>query len=79
MMVPQGKEWWAKSVEQTARPVEPPQVISLTGIADRSDRPEQPVRPVQPALEQKARVSTSVLNEEVSAVPPVPEDEELVD
>ena len=53
-MVPQGKVWRVKAVDQPARPVEPPQKTSLTGTSDRSDRPEQPVRPVEVAAEQKA-------------------------
>ena len=42
-MVPQGKVWRVKAVDQPARPVEPPQATGLTGTTDRSDCPEQPV------------------------------------
>ena len=52
-MVPQGKVWRVKAVDQLARPVEPPQATGLTGTSDRSDRPEQPVRPIEVAAEQK--------------------------
>ena len=53
-MVPQGKEWRAKPIMQSAGPVEPPQVIGLTGADDRSDCQAQPVRPVEPVDQQKA-------------------------
>ena len=56
-MVPQGKVWRVKSVDQLARLVEPPQA---TGTSDRSDRPEQPVRPVEVAAEQKAELELPV-------------------
>ena len=52
-MVPQGKVWRVKAVDQPARPVESPQATGLTGTSDRSDRPEQPVRPVEVAAKQK--------------------------
>ena len=39
----------------------------------------QLVRPIEPAVEQKAEAPTSASHEEVPAVPPVQEDEELVD
>ena len=48
-MVPQGKVWRVKAVDQPARPVKPPQETGLTGTSDRSNRPEQPVRPVEVA------------------------------
>ena len=50
-MVPQGKVWRVKAVDQPARPVELPQATGLTGTSDRSDRPEQPFRPVEVAAE----------------------------
>src|SRR6185503_8476707 len=52
-MVPQGKVWRVKAVDQPARSVEPPQATGLTGTSDRSNRPEQPVRPVEISEEQK--------------------------
>ena len=55
-MVPQGKVWRVKAVDQPARLVEPPQATGLTGTSDRSDRPEQPVRPVEVTAEQKAKL-----------------------
>ena len=39
----------------------------------------QLVRPIEPAVEQKAEAPTSASHEEVPVVPPVQEDEELVD
>ena len=39
----------------------------------------QLVRPTEPAVEQKAEAPTSASHEEVPVVPPVQEDEELVD
>ena len=59
-MVPQGKVWRVKAVDQPARPVEPPQETGLTGTSDRSDRPEQPVRPVEVSAEQKAELAMPV-------------------
>jgi len=78
-MAPQGKEWRAKSIEQSTGPVEPPQVTSLIDADDRSDRQVQPVRPVEPVLEQKAEVATSASCDEVPVVPIALGDEELVD
>ena len=60
-MVPQGKVWRVKGVDQPARPVKPPQATGLTGTSDRSDRPDQPVRPVEVAVEQKAELAVPVL------------------
>ena len=60
-MVPQGKVWRVKAVDQPARPVEPPQVTGLTGSSNRSDRPEKPVRPFEVAAEQKAELELPVL------------------
>ena len=51
---PQSKVWRVKSVNQPVRPVEPPLLTGLTGIADRSDRLEKPIRPVEPPVQQKA-------------------------
>ena len=59
-MVPQGKVWRVKAVDQPARPVELPQATGLTGTSDRSDRPEQPVRPVEVSAEQKAELAMPV-------------------
>ena len=78
-MVPQGKEWRAKPIMQSAGPVEPPQVIGLTGADDRSDCQAQPVRPVEPVIEQVAEVNTSASRDEVPAVPAALVDEELMD
>ena len=78
-MVPQGKEWQAKSIEQSTGPVEPPQVTGLTGAEDRSDRQAQPVRSVEPVVEQKGEAATSAPRDEVPAVPTALGDEELVD
>jgi len=59
-MVPQGKVWRVKALDQPARSVEPPQATGLTGTSIRSDRPEQPVRPVEVAAEQKAELELPV-------------------
>jgi len=59
-MVPQGKVWRVKAVDQPARPVKPPQETGLTGTSGQSDRPEQPVRPVEVAAEQKAKSTMPV-------------------
>ena len=59
-MVPQGKVWRVKAVDQPARSVEPPQATGLTGTSDRSDRPEQPVRPIEIAAEQKTELAMPV-------------------
>ena len=75
-MVPQGKEWKAKSADQPIGPVEPPQA---TGAEDRSDCQAQPVRPVESVVEQKAESITSALRDEVPAVPAALGEEELVD
>ena len=60
-MVPQGKVWRVKAVDQPARPVEPHQETGLTGTSDRCDRPEQPIRPVEVLAEQKAELAMPVL------------------
>ena len=59
-MVPQGKVWRVKAVDQPAQPVELPQATGLTGSSNRSDCPEQPVRPVEVASKQKAELATPV-------------------
>ena len=59
-MVPQGKVWRVKAVDQPARPVEPPQKTGLTGTSDRSDRPEKPVRPVEVSAKQKAELAMPI-------------------
>jgi len=59
-MVPQGKVWRVKAVDQPARLIKPPQATGLTDTNDRSDRPEQPVRPVGVAAEQKAESAMPV-------------------
>jgi len=59
-MVPQGKVWRVKAVDQPARLIKPPQATGLTDTNDRSDRPEQPVRPVEVATEQKAELAMPV-------------------
>ena len=59
-MVPQGKVWRVKVVDQPARPVKPPQEAGQTGTSDRSNRPEQPVRPVEVSAEQKAELAMPV-------------------
>ena len=57
-MIPKGKVWRIKAVDQPARPVKLPQETGLTGTSDRSDRPEQPVRPVEVASKHKAELAT---------------------
>jgi len=59
-MVPQGKVWRVKALDQPTRSVEPPQATGLIGTSVRSDRPEQPVRPVEVAAEQKAELELPV-------------------
>ena len=59
-MVPQGKVWRVKAVDQPARSVEPPQATGLTSTSDRSNRTEQPARPVEVVVEQKAELATLV-------------------
>ena len=59
-MVPQGKVWRVKALDQPARPVEPPQATGLTGTSYRSDRPEQPVRPIEVSAEHKAELAMPV-------------------
>ena len=81
-MVPQGKVWRVKAVDQPARPVEPPQVTGLTGSSNWSDRPEKPVRPVEVAAEQKAELELPVLalcDGETLLAFSVQGDEDLVD
>ena len=59
-MVPQGKVWRVKAVDQPARPIKPSQATGLTGTSDWSDCPEQPVRPVDPSIQQKAELAMPV-------------------
>ena len=54
-MIPQGKVWQAKAVDQQAvGPVRSTPVTSQTGTRDRSDLSEQPVRPVELSAESAA-------------------------
>ena len=81
-MVPQGKVWRVKAVDQPARLVEPPQATGLTGTSNRSDRPAQPIRPVEVAAEQKAELAMPVsvpCDEETPLTFSVQGNEELVD
>ena len=81
-MVPQGKVWRVKAIDQPARSVEPPQVTGLTGTSDRSDRPEQPVRPAEVAAEQKVELAmpvSALCDEETPLAFLVQGNEELVD
>ena len=81
-MFPQSKVWKAKTADQPDRPVGPPQPTGQTGHEDRSDRSHQPVRPVEPSAEATTEsvqpVSVPSVDE-ASVVPPIAEDEELVD
>ena len=81
-MFPQSKVWKAKAADQPDRPVGPPQPTGQTGHEDRSDRSDQPVRPVEPSAEATTEsvLPVSVPSvDEASVVPPIAEDEELVD
>ena len=81
-MVPQGKVWRVKAVDQPARSVELPHATGLTGTSDRFDRPEQPVRPVEVSAEQKAELAMPVsapCDGKTSLAFSVQGDEELVD
>ena len=82
-MIPQGKVWQVKTVDQPAEgPVEPTPATGQTGASDRSDRPEPPVRPVEPGAESttESAVPVSVSGvDEVEPAPPVTEEGELVD
>ena len=80
-MVPQGKAWQIKTIDQPAEPVRPTQLASQTASLDRSDRPEQPVRPVQSSVEPTTESAVPVLVpcDEAPPVPSIQEDEELVD
>ena len=82
-MIPQGKVWQAKTIDQPSEePVKPTTATGQTGSLDRSDRPEPPFRPVEPSAESTAEsampVSISRVDE-VELAPPVTEEEELVD
>ena len=82
-MIPQGKVWQVKAVDQPAEGlVEPTPMTGQTGGTDRSDCPEPPVRPVEPSAESTAEsvVPVSVSRvKEVEPAPPAREEEELVD
>jgi len=78
-MIPQGKVWQVKSVDQSSRPVGPPPPTSQTCFPDQSDRSDQPVEPsAELTAELAAPVSVSSVDE-TPTVPLVPEEEELVD
>ena len=82
-VVPQGKAWQVKSVDQpVARPVKPTAMTDQTSTLDRLDRPEQPIRLVEPSAKSTAESAVPVLTfcvDEVEPAPPAKEDEELVD
>ena len=81
-MVPQGKVWRVKAVNQPAWLVEPPQATGLTGTSDQSDRPEQPIRPIEVATKQKAELAMPVsasCDGETALAFSVQDNEELVD
>ena len=82
-MIPQGKVWQAKMIDQPSKePVKPTTATGQTGSLDRSDRPEPPVRSVEPSAESTAKAVVPILVsrvDEVEAAPPVTEEEELVD
>ena len=80
-MIPQGKVWQVKLADHPAGPVGPLPPTDQTGESDWSDHPEQPVIPVEPSAEPMAEsiAPVSVPSvDEAPIVPPVPEDEELV-
>ena len=82
-MVPQGKAWLVKPVDQPAvRLVEPTPMTDQTGTLDRLDHPKQPIRLVKPSAKSTAESAVPVLTSRVDEVEPAPlakEDEELVD
>ena len=82
-MIPQGKVWQVKTVDQPAEgPIELTPATGQTGASERSDRPEPPVRPVEPSAESTAESAVPVLVSRVDGVEPAPpamEEEELVD
>ena len=82
-MIPQGKVWQVKTVDQPAvRPVEPTPMTDQTGIPNRSDRPEQLVRLVEPSAKNTAESAMPILVscvDEAPSAPPAKEDKELVD
>jgi len=82
-MIPQGKVWQVKTIDQSAvGPVGPTPANGQTDIPNRSDCHEPSVRPVEPSIESTAEsaVPVSVSHvDEVEAAPPAKEDEELVD
>jgi len=82
-MIPQGKVWQVKTVDQpTKGPVGPTSATGQTDIPDRSDCSKPPVRPVEPSAESTAESVVPVSVSRVDEVRPAPsakEDEELVD
>ena len=81
-MIPQGKVWQIKTDDQPSGPVGSLPPTSQTSEPDRSDRSDQLVRPVKPGAEPVAESAAPVLvpfDDEAPAIPPVPEEEELVD
>ena len=82
-MLPQGKVWQVKTVDQSAEGlVGPTPATGQTGIPDRSDRLGPPIRPVELSTESTAESAVPVSVSRVDEVEPAPsakEDEELVD
>ena len=82
-MIPQGKVWQVKKVDQPPEgPVEPTPATGQTGASDQSDRPEPLVRPVEPSVESTTESAVPVSVSRVDGVEPAPpttEEEELVD
>ena len=82
-MIPQGKVWQVKTVDQPAEgPVRPSPATGQNGSPDWSDRHKPPVKPVEPCAESIAESAVPVLVSRVAGVEPAPpakEDEELVD
>ena len=82
-MIPQGKVWQVKTVDQPAEgPVELTPATGQTGASDRSDRPEPPVRSVKASAESTTESAVPVSVSRVDGVEPAPpatEEEELVD
>ena len=73
-MIPQGKVWLVKAVDQPAEgPVEPTPATGQTGATDRSDRPEPPIRPVDPSAESTTESVVPVSVSRVDGVEPLME------
>ena len=73
-MIPQGKVWQVKTVDQPAEgPVGPTPAIGQTGILDRSDCSELPVRPVEPSAENTDESVVPVSVSRVDGVEPLME------